>query len=60
MSLLGLSNILLFQWFFVRLAKSADEYGRIHYGFIFWVAPCSGWWSDYVTVGEKYKFRVFI
>jgi hypothetical protein len=51
MSLLGLSNFLLFQWFFLRLAFVYDEVGGElkyrHWMFIHGIVPLTGWWGPY-------------
>jgi hypothetical protein len=49
MSVLFLANFLVFQWFFIRLAKVVDDKTGKTTGY-FWitnVAPLSGWWNDY-------------
>jgi hypothetical protein len=43
----GWLNVLLFQWFFVRLS-----YGT-KWSWLTGVVPCTGWWSDYRFVTNK-------
>ncbi len=47
MSKLGLSNMILFQWFGVRLAKSVHPSGRTTWHIMRWVWPLTGWGADY-------------
>ena len=55
-TLWGWSNFLLFQWFFVRLQRTCDvETGRIiSLDWIGPVVPLTGWWSDYIFLGNKH------
>jgi hypothetical protein len=47
-SWIGWLNIVILQWFFVRLFYSENEQGNIeNYGFIFPIVPLTGWWGDY-------------
>jgi hypothetical protein len=62
----GLVNFLFVQWFFVRIAGTFEECGRTiesdgsenidfefsRYHLIRWVVPLTGWWSDYVRLGN--------
>lgn len=58
-TLIAISNILLFQWVFVRLVtcydNDTDEY--LGWGFLYWVYPCSGYkypfgWTDFQVWNE--------
>lgn len=47
-SCIGWLNIIILQWFFVRLYYVENEQNNIkNYGFIFPIVPLTGWWSDY-------------
>lgn len=50
MSLLGWSNILLWQWFFVRRTRGKQ--------WLVGVVPLTGWWSNYIWVVPK-KWRIW-
>lgn len=43
----GWLNILLLQWFFIRLGYSKE------WKLLRWVVPWTGWWSDYIWVKKK-------
>lgn len=48
-SWVGWLNIIILQWFFIRLYYSVNEQNSIEcYGFLFPIVPLTGWWSDYV------------
>jgi hypothetical protein len=56
---IGLLNIVLFQWFFIRLAMEVDYHKQYidcfelkRMFFIVGIIPLTGWWNDY-----KYLFR---
>ena len=55
MTWLKLLNVIVLQWFFVRLAKIVDTKTKIIVGwdFLRWIVPLTGWWSDYRFVGRK-------
>jgi len=53
MSLLGISNFLIFQWFFIRLGKIKHSNGVVKYKFFGYPVPLTGWRSDYVFVGKS-------
>lgn len=48
-SLLGWTNFLIVQWFFIRIAKTedADTGEHIRWSVIGPVWPLTGWWSNY-------------
>ena len=48
---LGWINILLFQWFFVRLAEEKGRKRR--WVFIGFIWPTTGWNTEYKYVGKK-------
>lgn len=62
-TMLEAANKLLFQWFFVRLTKSYDEYfgtgkprGKYGWCLQYWIMPLSGWdyfyFPDYKWIGR--------
>lgn len=63
------ANKLVFQWFFVRLARSyktKDDYvaGRVNaYHFIGWIVPTSGWydvwWPGYWRIGKGWNIEIW-
>lgn len=57
MSVLGLFNFLILQWFFIRLGKKINHKGKCT-GFciVKWVVPLTGWWSDYICIGKEWNF----
>ena len=60
-TLIGLLNIFIFQWFFIRLvavtdSKTKDIIQLAANGFIL---PLTGWWSDYIAVLCDFKIPVF-
>lgn len=54
---LGWLNILLLQWFFVRLQATMDEHTLVieKLEFIGPVVPCTGWFSNYIWLGNRVK-----
>jgi hypothetical protein len=55
MTWLGWLNILIIQWFFIRLARVLDDNGNtIKFKIIGIIVPVTGWFSDYIYV---YKIR---
>ncbi len=49
MTRLQFINVVLFQWFFVRLAKVVDSEGAVQrYTFIGFILPLTGWRSNFV------------
>ena len=48
MSKLGLSNMILFQWFGFRLAKKVGA--RTTWHMLRWVWPLTGWWGRYYWI----------
>jgi len=60
MTKLEFVNRVFFQWIFVRLTKSYDEYfgndkprGKYGWCFMYWVHPKTGWSDDYIFIGNK-------
>jgi len=53
MTWLGVLNFVILQWFFIRLAKVLEESEMIGFIIIRWAVPLTGWWSDYVFIGEE-------
>lgn len=64
MSLLGLVNFFILQWFFIRLARiTRTEYAGSHLGdhyfrdvhegwkILHFIVPLTGWWSNYIWIG---------
>ena len=50
-TILGWTNLLILQWFFVRLQATMDEdYNVIGWKIIGLIVPGSGWWTQYVWV----------
>ena len=52
-SVLGLTNILFFQWFFIRLQGYKDwESSQLDWSFSFigFIVPLTGWWTNYIWV----------
>jgi len=48
LSILGLSNYLFFQFFFIRLAKKIDtNNNKIGWAILNWAEPYSGWDNDF-------------
>ena len=53
MSKLGLLNIVLLQWFFIRLCSvTYDDNDNEDWGLMYFVLPMTGWWSDYIHLGK--------
>ena len=50
-SVLGWSNILFFQWLFLRVWWNIDSNG-LNIGITGFVVPLTGWWSDYRWIGK--------
>jgi hypothetical protein len=52
LSWVGWLNMILIQWFFIRIAYHIDEEGGRKYDFfiIGLVIPLTGWWSDYIKL----------
>jgi hypothetical protein len=64
MTVLGLINFMIFQWFFVRIGRryrptsteilldgtDNTNLERAGWGLLKWVVPLTGWWSDYVWI----------
>lgn len=50
----GWLNLIVLQWFFVRLFYSMNDAGQIeHYGLFFPIVPLTGWRSDYIPSNFK-------
>ena len=57
MSILGLFNFIIVQWFFVRLCRVTNDInGNVRYSLIYWIVPCSGWYNNYIMLSKKMKF----
>ncbi len=54
---LGLFNILILQWLFIRLArcKSCDT---TFYGIIGFILPFTGWSNRYFLIGSMFNLRI--
>jgi hypothetical protein len=53
-SWIGILNILLLQWFFVRLQATADKDMNItKFEIIGPIVPMTGWWSKYVWLSKR-------
>jgi hypothetical protein len=52
MSLLFCANFLVFQWFFIRLARivDTDNGETVGWTWIKKVVPLTGWWNDYIFI----------
>ena len=50
-SIVGWSNILFFQWLFIRMGYNVNSNGLTFELFGF-VLPMTGWWSDYKWIGK--------
>jgi len=48
-------NFFVLQWFFVRLQRVAIAKTNeiIGYDWLLGVVPLTGWWSDYIFLGQK-------
>jgi len=47
-SWIGWLNIIILQWFFVRLFYLENDRGNVeNYGFMFPIVPLIGWWGNY-------------
>lgn len=60
-SWVGWLNILLLQWFFVRLQVSVDDDGTVlAYHIIGWILPLTGWFvhNDYIGLGKQWRRRL--
>jgi hypothetical protein len=58
-SWVGWLNIIILQWFFVRLFYQLKDNGEIlGYGLLLPVVPLTGWWNDYVPAKPS-KLRFF-
>jgi hypothetical protein len=53
MSVLGLFNFVVVQWFFIRLAKVLWPDGKITWKIIGPILPLTGWWSDYIYLKKR-------
>lgn len=55
MSWLGIANFVLFQWFFIRLARVQNVHtGKtIKYVILKGIIPLTGWWSSFKRVEIK-------
>lgn len=51
MSLLGVLNFVVHQWFWIRLARRIHDDGHKDWTVIR-VLPLSGWWSDFAWWGR--------
>jgi hypothetical protein len=51
---LKLVNLMIFQWFFVRLARIVDSDGT-HLAIMYPVVPMTGWFSDYIPRRRRYR-----
>ena len=53
-SWVGWLNILILQWFFIRLAYSINLNNQhTKYLILKWIVPTTGWWSDYKYIYGK-------
>jgi len=55
MSLLGLFNFLILQWFFIRLAKIVENNKITGWKILKGIIPLSGWWSNYKYIKREKK-----
>jgi len=61
MTLLKFINIFVLQWFFIRLAyhyevnKTQLCVKITAHSLIYWIVPCTGWWSDFIVLNGKIK-----
>ena len=55
MTILGILNRVIFQWFFFRVAKiiDTDTKNTLGYTVIKWVYPLSGWKTDYRYINTQ-------
>lgn len=57
-TLIGWFNLLILQWFFVRLFYVEEEDGTISgWGLNFPVLPLTGWWSNYIPA-KPFKWKM--
>jgi hypothetical protein len=56
-SWLGWLNQLIIQWFFIRLQATLDDSRTNIEGLqiIGFILPLTGWWSDYIWLGEEFE-----
>lgn len=57
-SILGLTNILFFQWLFIRLQASYDveaPHTTLTFTFIGFILPLTGWWTNYIWVKKVWN-----
>lgn len=52
-SWLGILNMLLLQWFFIRLQLTCDKGEIVSWKIIGPVVPLTGWWSKYIFLGKN-------
>lgn len=54
---LGWLNRILLQWFFIRLSElqQTSTQDHIAWQISYWIVPCTGWTTDYRTIGGEMK-----
>ena len=61
-SWLGFLNLLIVQWFFVRIQAcvDTDDHGHIfELELIGFILPLTGWWGKYVRLGPKRYLKIW-
>ena len=52
-SWLGILNMSLLQWFFIRLQATADNGQIVKFNVIGPIVPLTGWWSRYIWLYRR-------
>jgi hypothetical protein len=51
-SWLGIINMVIIQWLFIRLQATCDKGQIVRFDFIGPIVPLTGWWGPYVRIGK--------